>query len=394
MLGFLAPLWLPALASLVVPVALHFWSRRTGRAVRVGSIRLLSGTPPPMARRPRLHDPWLLALRCALLAALVLALARPYWARQGPMAPPPWALVATDVVNRAGLVDSLERKGRTVHPLDPSDLWLSLAIADQSAPPGTHFEVFAAPLLRGTRGTRPQLRSPVVWHPRAAAGGPERPPTPSSRGRIVVVFADADRTDDARYVAAAVQAAGAVSGIPAAVTTRAAAVADGGIVGSADWIVWLSEQPLPAVVEQRLQAGATVLTDLGRVQQPVTRAAFELDHAPVWTDATGDPLLTVTRAGRGLHYRFHSRFAPAWSSFVLDPRFPEAMARLWIGSDSTRIERDDRPIALSQVTPAYDPRVGSAIAAPGARSLFLPLWLIAVGLFLVERRIVMRSGVR
>jgi hypothetical protein len=303
-------------------------------------------------------------------------------------------LVATDVVDRAGLVDSLERAGRTVRPLDPSDLWLSLAIADQSAPPGTRFEVFAAPLLRGTRGTRPQLRSPVVWHARASAQGPVRPATPPSRGRIVVVFADADRSDDARYVAAAVRAAGTVSGIPAIVTTRATAVASGEVVGSADWIVWLSEQPLPQVVAQRLQAGATVLTDLGRVQQPITPAAFGLDHAPVWTDATGDPLLTVTREGRGLRYRFHSRFAPAWSGLVLAPRFPEAMARLWIGSDSTRIERDDRPIALSQVAPAYDPQVDSGVAATGARSLFLPLWLIAVGLFLVERRIAMGSAVR
>jgi hypothetical protein len=189
-------------------------------------------------------------------------------------------------------------------------------------------------------------------------------------------------------------AAGTVAGIPAIVTTRAAAAADQDAVSSADWIVWLSEQPLPQVVGERLQAGATVLTDVGRAQQSVTRVAFGLDHAAVWTDATGDPLLTVTRAGRGLRYRFLSRFAPAWSSLVLDPRFPEAMARLWIGSDSTRIERDDRPIALGQVVPAYDPRPTATTAASGARSLFLPLWLIAVALFLLDRRIVMRSAVR
>ncbi|HET7249856.1 MAG TPA: hypothetical protein VFI79_08425, partial [Gemmatimonadales bacterium] len=171
--------------------------------------------------------------------------------------------------------------------------------------------------------------------------------------------------------------------------------ADATAVGSADWIVWLSERPLPDIVRQRLQAGATVLTDAGQGQQPATRVRFEQDtHAPVWTDVTGTPLLTVAREGRGLRYRFRSRFAPSASDFVLDPAFPEAMARLWIGADSTRTERDGRPIALSQVAPAYDPRRQPATPATGARSLFLPLWLIAVGLFLVERRVATRSLIR
>ena len=393
MLGFLAPRWLAGLASLALPIALHLWSRRSGRAVRVGSVRLLGGSPPPMARRPHLYDPWLLVLRCAMLSALVLALAQPTWSPRRVPAPT-WALVATDAVNRAGLIDSLERAGRTVRPLDPSDFWLSLAIADQAAPPGTRFEVYAAPRLSATRGARPELRAPVTWHPRASARPSEAPATSPSRGRIVTVFADGGRRDDARYVAAAFQAAGTVSGIPAVVTTRAAAAADAGSVRSADWIVWLSELPLPEVVTQRLQGGATVLTDVGRPQPAVTRAAFELDHAPVWTDPTGQPLLTVTRAGRGLRYRFLSRFSPTWSGLVLDPRFPEAVARLWIGPDSTHSERDDRPITLTQIVPAYDPNRSTPSAATGARALFLPLWLIAVGLFLLERRIVMRSAIR
>jgi aerotolerance regulator-like protein len=394
MLGLLAPLWLAGMASLLVPVALHWWSRRTGRAVRVGSIRLLSGAPPAMARRPRLHDPWLLVLRCALLAVLVLALAQPYWAPRRAAAPV-WALVATDVAGRAGLVDSLEQSGTAVRPLDPSDVWLSLAIADQAAPPGTRFEVYAMPLLSGTRGTLPLLRSAVVWHARSSTRGRGGAATTPPRGRIVAVFADAARSDDARYVAAAVRAAGIASGIPAIVTARASTTADATAVGSADWIVWLSERPLPDVVRQRLQAGATVLTDVGLGQQPATRVRFEQDsHAPVWTDVTGAPLLTVTREGRGLRYRFRSRFAPSSSDFVLDPAFPEAMARLWIGADSTRTERDGRPIALSQVVPAYDPRGQPASPATGARSLFLPLWLIAVGLFLVERRVATRSLIR
>lgn len=400
MIGFLSPLWLAGLTALAVPLALHLWSRRTGRALRVGSIRLLSGAPPPMTRRPRLHDPWLLALRCAVLGALVLALARPYWEAPRPSAT--WALVATDVVDRARLVDSLQRRGHQVQGLDPGDLWLSLAIADDTAPPDTRFDVYAAPLLRGTRGTRPTLQSTVTWNPRPSVHQQGDLPRTTSPARIVTVFAAASRNEDARYVTAALRAAGLVSGMPAIVTTRAPVSADEANLGSADWFVWLSDEPLAPAVRARLIAGATVLTDGGRAatSETTTRVAFvplsldRDDGAPVWSDVTGAPLLTVAREGRGKRYCFQSRFAPSWSRIVLDPGFPEAIARLWIGSDSTRRQRDNRPVALSQVLPAQMGQRGPGTAGVGARSLFLPLWLITVVLFLVERRIAMRSIAR
>lgn len=392
MLGVLSPLWLAGLASLAVPLALHLWSRQSGRALRVGSIRLLAGAPPPLARRPRVHDPWLLLLRCAVLGILVLALARPYWTPRH-RATPIWALVTDDVSDRAALVDSLEQRGVTVHAIDRNDLWLSLTLADGVAPPGTRFEVFATPLLRGVRGMRPALRSVVRWHPRPSIEGAASPAPLVSRPRIVAVFADASRSADARYVTAAFRAVGFVSGIPAIVTAHAAAATDTAAVHGADWIVWLSDEPLADVVRRRLQAGATVLTDAGRTPPPATRITFEQDAGiPVWSDGTGAPLLTVDRAGRGLRYRFRGRFAPRWSDIVLDPGFPEAIARLWIGADSTRLERDDRPIALSQVLPAHDARRGTATPGAGARSLFVPLWLIATALFVVERRVATRSA--
>jgi hypothetical protein len=126
----------------------------------------------------------------------------------------------------------------------------------------------------------------------------------------------------------------------------------------------------------------------------VRRSAAPDDGAPVWTDVTGFPLLTVSRMGQGLHYRFHSRFTPGWSALVLDPAFPEAIARLWIGPDSSRFARDDRPIALTQVVPAHDARQNPAGGVVGAHSLFLFMWIFALGLFLAERRIVARGTAR
>jgi len=118
-----------------------------------------------------------------------------------------------------------------------------------------------------------------------------------------------------------------------------------------------------------------------------TRRSIGADEgAPVWSDVSGAPLLTAAREGRGLHYRFRSRFTPSWSGIVLQPGFPEAIAGLWTGSDSASDSGDDRPIALDQVAPARDPEPRPGAAATGARPLFLLAWLIAVGLFLAERR--------
>ena len=99
MLGLLSATWLAGLAALAVPIALHLWSRRGGRTILVGSIRLLAGAPPATRRSWTIQDPWLLALRCAVLVTLVFALAGPYWIPVS-SARHTVALVAQDVANR------------------------------------------------------------------------------------------------------------------------------------------------------------------------------------------------------------------------------------------------------------------------------------------------------
>jgi hypothetical protein len=117
MIAFAAPAWLAALAALAVPLAIHLWSHRARRPVRVGSIRLLSGMPPAAARALRLRDPWLLALRLGLLAALVLSLAGPSWIPRDAR-PATWALLSTDALGDPTLVDSLRHTGAELRLLD------------------------------------------------------------------------------------------------------------------------------------------------------------------------------------------------------------------------------------------------------------------------------------
>lgn len=174
--------------------------------------------------------------------------------------------------------------------------------------------------------------------------------------------------------------------------------------GPADWIVWLSPRPVAAAVLEQVRRGATLLTDAGSarpndhrsrillVDRPsdawLARRSDEADSgAPLWSDGSGGPLLTEAREGNGLHYRFHGRFHPVWSELVLRAAFPEALARIWVGPDSAGPRSDDRPIALSQLLPARDSAAASPLpGAPiGRRSLFLPVWLLALALFGVER---------
>lgn len=79
MISFLQPFFLLALAGLAVPVLIHRISRARPRAWRFPSIRLIQPNPLPRHGRRSLTDLLLLALRLALLAAFILALAGPSW---------------------------------------------------------------------------------------------------------------------------------------------------------------------------------------------------------------------------------------------------------------------------------------------------------------------------
>jgi hypothetical protein len=76
--SLLAPLFLVGLAALAIPVVLHLFARDTGRSVPFTMVRFLRRAPVEQARRRRVSDWLLLALRAGALALLAFAFARPY----------------------------------------------------------------------------------------------------------------------------------------------------------------------------------------------------------------------------------------------------------------------------------------------------------------------------
>lgn len=77
-MGFLAPALLAALAALAVPIVLHLLQRERNDVVPFPSLMFLRQVPQETTQRRRLRHWLLLAARCAVLALLAFAFARPF----------------------------------------------------------------------------------------------------------------------------------------------------------------------------------------------------------------------------------------------------------------------------------------------------------------------------
>ncbi|PRX44379.1 BatA domain-containing protein [Salegentibacter salegens] len=74
---FLNPSFLWALLGLVVPVAIHLWSKKEGKTIKVGSIKFLQESDSQKSSSIKLNEFWLLLLRMLLITILVFILAEP-----------------------------------------------------------------------------------------------------------------------------------------------------------------------------------------------------------------------------------------------------------------------------------------------------------------------------
>src|SRR4051794_20604585 len=74
---FLSAIFCWALPLAAIPIAIHLLHRRQQRVIRWGAMQFLLESQRRRRRIQRLDDLLLMALRCAAILALVLALARP-----------------------------------------------------------------------------------------------------------------------------------------------------------------------------------------------------------------------------------------------------------------------------------------------------------------------------
>lgn len=79
-LSFLAPLFLAGALAAAVPIVLHLLRREEAPEVALATTRFIKHAPVPRAKRRRLRDLLLLALRVLVLLLVAAAFARPYFA--------------------------------------------------------------------------------------------------------------------------------------------------------------------------------------------------------------------------------------------------------------------------------------------------------------------------
>ncbi|WP_318312814.1 BatA domain-containing protein [Flagellimonas crocea] len=80
---FANPSYLWALLGLLVPLAIHLWSKKEAKTIKIGSIQLLDETNSRQSSSIQLNEWLLLLLRMLMVALIVLLMAGPQWRTKG-----------------------------------------------------------------------------------------------------------------------------------------------------------------------------------------------------------------------------------------------------------------------------------------------------------------------
>ncbi len=177
---FLNPTYLWALLGIAVPIAIHLWSKKEGRTIRIGSIQLLQESDPKKTSNIRINEIWLLLLRILSIIVLVLILAEPQLKKQGEIVPITYiiepSLLSYDELK--SITDTLAENGAVMKLLQPGfpeyekdvtgsnsteipNYW-QLANEMQDLETDS-IVVFTNAFQSGIKGRRPQISKNINW---------------------------------------------------------------------------------------------------------------------------------------------------------------------------------------------------------------------------------------
>jgi hypothetical protein len=139
-MNFLAPAFFAGLAALAVPVLIHLIRRERRTVVEFPSLMFLQRIPVRTMRQQQLRHLMLLLLRCAALALLVFAFARPFLRRNAAAALGSGATIRVVLVDRSWSMGAADRWARAksaardaVRGLGANDRAVVIAFAGDAA---------------------------------------------------------------------------------------------------------------------------------------------------------------------------------------------------------------------------------------------------------------------
>ena len=264
-----------------------------------------------------------------------------------------------------------------------------------------------------TRSTLELRKTNESFAGRLSAPTPE-PWTPARVWRPVraAIVHGPSRAEDARYVAAAIRAAGEVADREITLDVREETTST--ILPEADWVFRIGVAPLSAPLSRVLaENNVNVVTDapLDAVedaspswfvapQNPADVNAARLwkrvvaardARSVIWSDGFGSPLLIFSREGRAERWQFLSRFHPEWNDWVRSGAFPGWMRTLLLRdvdaldySTHDRRLADARQVLLARAGPEVE---SISLSQPADRTTGLHAWIWAlVALLLAAER--------
>ncbi|WP_019039660.1 BatA domain-containing protein [Psychroflexus tropicus] len=178
---FLNPSFLWALIGLGVPLAIHIWSKKQEKHIKVGSIKYLQESDAQKSRSLKINEIALLLLRMLLIALLVFILSKPRLPGEKDSSSLTYIVEASllDSPNLKKLVDSLNQKKEVrllennfpiyTEDYESSDLksdldYWQLGRAMQNLNTDSII-VFTNAFLKHIKGKRPALQNHINWVP-------------------------------------------------------------------------------------------------------------------------------------------------------------------------------------------------------------------------------------
>ncbi|MDF0709166.1 BatA domain-containing protein [Flagellimonas okinawensis] len=176
---FTDPSYLWALLGLLVPLAIHLWSKKEANTIKIGSIQLLDESNSRQSSSIQLNEWLLLLLRMLIVALIVMLMAGPHWRTKGNQKKVTY-LVEESLVNDASLrtiLDSLQ-EGSPVRLLkngfphwnpdmeyrqDREQPYYWQLVPKMDSLHSDSIVVFTKALVKGFRSMRPNTQKKIHW---------------------------------------------------------------------------------------------------------------------------------------------------------------------------------------------------------------------------------------